>query len=203
MTDAALLPLLQMGLMAGMLHSLDADHVAAVSAMSGEKTSSRWPWFSLHWAMGHGAAVMLVAVAVLLLGMAIPYEMSAIAERAVAFTLIALGLMAWFQLWREYRGHESRPFAARKAAAVGLLHGSAGSAPLLALLPATAMGSPMWGLGYVMLFCLGVVLAMLLLGKALASSLSTMHRSMRYIAVLLRPLFASFSLGLGIYLGFF
>lgn len=203
MTDATLLPLLQMGLLAGMVHSLDADHLAAVTAMSGEKSRSRWPWFSLHWALGHGAAVMLVAVAVLVLGMSIPHQMSAVAERAVAFTLIALGLMAWYQLIREYCGRERRPFAARKAAAVGLLHGSAGSAPLLALLPATVMSSPAWGLGYVLLFCSGVVVAMLLLGKVLASSLSSMHRAMKYVAVLLRPLFATFSFGLGIYLAFF
>lgn len=198
--DATLLPLLQMGLMAGMLHSLDADHVAAVSAMSGKHSSHRWPWFSLHWALGHGAAVMLVAMAVMILGMAVPYQMSSVAEQAVAFTLIALGIMAWYQLYREYRGAESKPFGVRKAAAVGLLHGSAGSAPLLALLPATALHSPVWGLSYVLLFCLGVVLAMLLLGRALAVSLSTMHRTMKYVALLLRPLFASFSLGLGIYL---
>lgn len=203
MADATLLPLLQMGLMAGMLHSLDADHVAAVSVMSDQKTKSRWPWFSLHWAMGHGAAVIVVAMAVLVLGMAVPWQMSAVAERAVAFTLILLGVMAWYQLYREYRGKETKPFGASKAAAVGLLHGSAGSAPLLALLPATAFSSPAWGLFYIVLFCLGVLLAMLLLGRALATSLSTMHRSMHYVAILLRPLFAAFSLGLGIYLAFF
>lgn len=200
MSDYALWPLLHMGLLAGMLHSLDADHVAAVTAMSGRQSKSRWSWFSLQWAMGHGAAVITVAVAVLLLGAAVPYRMSAMAELAVAFTLIAIGILAWYQLYREYLGRETKPFGARKAAAVGLLHGSAGSAPLLALLPATAIQSPMWGMIYVLLFCLGVLLAMCLLGRALAISLSTIHRRMNVLAMLMRPLFATFSLILGIYL---
>lgn len=200
MSDFTLWPLLQMGLVAGMVHSLDADHVAAVTAMSGKQSRSRWSWFSLQWAMGHGAAVIAVAIAVIVLGAAVPYRMSAVAELVVAFTLIAIGLMAWHQLYREYRGREPKPFGARKAAAVGLLHGSAGSAPLLALLPATAMQSPMWGMGYILLFCLGVLLAMCLLGHALAISLSTMHRRLNFLALLMRPLFATFSLLLGIYL---
>lgn len=206
--------LLQMGLAAGMLHSLDADHVAAVAGLScGESsngsrvTESRgvfsrrlWSPFSLHWAAGHGVAVIVVALAVLLLGMAIPYRMSALAEQAVAYTLIAIGLVAWFQLYCEFRGRHQADVPSNKAAAVGLLHGCAGSAPLLALLPATAMESPAWGLAYVLLFCLGVVFAMLLLGQLLAWSVNSMHRYKHILLYVLRPLLATFALLLGCYL---
>ena len=191
--------LLQMGVLAGMVHSLDADHVAAVAGLSSQQRTSSGPRFSLHWAMGHGTAVLLVAVAVFLLGMAIPYRMSALAEAAVAYTLIAIGAAAWFQLYCEYRGRKRVPPVVNRAAAVGLLHGCAGSAPLLALLPATAMQSPAWGLAYVMLFCLGVVLAMLLLGKLLALSVVSMRRR-RNLLIWVRPLLASFTLLLGLYL---
>jgi sulfite exporter TauE/SafE len=200
--------LLQMGLAAGMLHSLDADHVAAVAGLSSGRSSGtrricdRWYWspFSLHWAAGHGAAVMLVALGVFLLGMAIPYQMSALAEQAVAYTLIAIGLAAWFQLYGEFRGRYKPEVPSKKAAVVGLLHGCAGSAPLLALLPATAMTSPTWGLVYVFLFCLGVVFAMLLLGQVLAWSVGSMQRYQNRVLYVVRPLLASFTLLLGCYL---
>jgi len=47
---------------------------------------------------------------------------------------------------------------------VGVLHGVAGSAPLLALLPLTQMKSPWLGMSYLLLFGLGVFMAMLIFG---------------------------------------
>ena len=50
---------------------------------------------------------------------------------------------------------------------VGALHGMAGSAPLLLLLPLGQMNSPLQGISYLIFFCLGVVVAMLLFGGVL------------------------------------
>jgi sulfite exporter TauE/SafE len=50
---------------------------------------------------------------------------------------------------------------------VGVLHGTAGSAPLLVLLPLSQMSSPWVGLAYLLLFGVGVFFAMLLFGGAL------------------------------------
>lgn len=199
--DNSLLLILQMGLLAGMLHSLDADHMAAVAGISSSTQSSKhWPRFSLQWAAGHGAALLLVAILVFVLGMAIPFRFSALAEHAVAYTLIAIGAAAWFQLLCEYSGRPRRQYLANKAAWVGLLHGCAGSAPLLALLPASQSASPVWGLAYVLIFCLGVLLAMLALAKVIAFSVRNFHSRPRVMLFWLRPLLASVSLLLGVYL---
>ena len=201
MIDGGVWQLVQIGMVTGVLHSFDADHVAAVTGLSSQQRQSKyWSLFSLQWAAGHGVAVLLVAMAVFILGMAIPFRMSELAEQAVAYTLIAIGVAAWFQLYSEHRGQKNRSSRSAKAAMVGLLHGCAGSAPLLALLPISTMESPVWGLAYVLLFCLGVVFAMLLLGKLLAVSMSNIDRKVNISFLWLRPLFATVSLALGLYL---
>lgn len=201
-------PMLQMGLAAGLLHSFDADHMAAVAGISSQQRNERrWSFFALRWAAGHGVAVIAIALAVFLLGLAIPYRMSALAEQSVAYMLIVIGLLAWLQLYGEYRrAHscsEKKTSVANKATAVGLLHGCAGSAPLLALLPATAMQSPAWGMTYIFIFCLGVVFTMLLLGALLAVSVSNLKQHAQRFVLLLRPLMASISLFCGCYLVFY
>ncbi len=50
------------------------------------------------------------------------------------------------------------------ASFVGMIHGLAGSAPLLALIPLTNQESPWLGLAYLILFCLGVLISMLSFG---------------------------------------
>lgn len=199
--DSGSLLMLQMGLVAGMLHSLDADHLAAVAGISSSSERSKhWPQFSLQWAAGHGAALFCVAVLVFVLGMAIPFRFSAFAEQVVAYTLIAIGAAAWFQLLCEYSGRPQRQRLANKATLVGLLHGCAGSAPLLALLPISSAASPAWGLAYISIFCLGVLFAMLLLAKVVAFSVTNFHRQPSVLLAWLRPLLASVSLLLGVYL---
>lgn len=199
--DGGVLLMLQMGLLAGMLHSLDADHLAAIAGISSSSQRSKhWPRFSLQWAAGHGAALLGVAALVFVLGMAIPFRFSALAEQAVAYTLIAIGVAAWFQLLCEYNGKPQRQHLANKAALVGLLHGCAGSAPLLALLPMTSAASPAWGLVYISIFCFGVLLAMLVLAKIVAFSVANLHRRPGVLLAWLRPVLASVSLLLGVYL---
>lgn len=55
------------------------------------------------------------------------------------------------------------------AVMIGILHGTAGSAPLLALIPLSKMASPWLGLAYLSLFAVGVLLSMLFFGGILTS----------------------------------
>lgn len=55
---------------------------------------------------------------------------------------------------------------------LGALHGLAGSAPIFALLPVVGQGSFVMALGYVALFCVGLMLAMLLFGGLLGQTLT-------------------------------
>jgi len=177
----------------GMLHALDADHIMAVSSLSCQKPDKKKSLiFCSRWALGHGAAVMLIGAAVIFMGFAIPEQLSHVAESLVGVVLIGLGI---YVLWDMYRKrahlhfhqhdgmhdhahwhshynhqtqHQDDPHKHSHAPVfVGLLHGTAGSAPLLALLPLSSMTSPWTGFAYLLLFGVGVFISMLLFGGLL------------------------------------
>lgn len=176
----------------GLLHALDADHIAAVSGMASHRPGTRNSvQFCLRWALGHGAVLLLVGGGVFMLGMAIPSSLSALAESLVGVVLILIGLGIVFDLYRKrahihFHSHDDLPRHAHwhihqpntrhneaahqhghAATMIGALHGMAGSAPLLLLLPLGQMGSAWQGFIYLLIFSLGVVVAMLLFGGAL------------------------------------
>lgn len=212
----------------GIVHALDADHVMAVTGMSSTRTGWRASVrFCARWALGHGAALMLIGAAVLLLGMAIPQRLSGLAENAVAVVLILIG--GWV-LWdiRQRRLHvhfhrhdglpehahwhahqHARQHSQRDAhrhehhpLLVGMLHGMAGSAPLLAVLPVAGAASAWIGLAYLLVFGLGVFVAMLVFGGMLRGLWRFLQRWGESVTTGMRLLVASGSIGFGGYLLF-
>lgn len=181
---AELLPLIMLGFSLGMMHALDADHVMAVSALSSEHAGFRRTIsHCMHWALGHGSVLVLSGFLLFGLGIAIPERLTHLAELAVGVLLIALGLMCFRQIYREkleikvhrhgdiehaHWHDSSREHTAHKPVFVGVMHGLAGSAPALALMPAVATGEIAIAIAYLLLFSLGVMLAMLLFGFGFA-----------------------------------
>ena len=183
--------LLALGL--GMLHALDADHVIAVTGLSSigleqqDKKLNRKQGiiFCSRWAMGHGGALIVIGSAVMFLGIAIPETLSHYAENSVGIVLVSLGVYVLWEIRRNevhihFHQHEDgrrhMHWHTHKQAAngkhkhehtpvlVGLLHGVAGSAPLLVLLPLAKMSSPWVGIMYLILFAIGVFIAMIVFG---------------------------------------
>lgn len=172
----------------GLLHALDADHILAVTTLACARPGPGAAFaFCSRWALGHGLTLLVIGGAVLLLGLAIPRELSHWAERLVGVVLIGVGGWVLFDLMRRRLGvgfHRHRDWPAHAhwqrepgsvehghgALLVGVVHGTAGSAPLLAVLPVAAAGSPWVGLAYLLIFGLGV-LAMMLLGGGLLGGL--------------------------------
>jgi nickel/cobalt exporter len=187
--------LLAMAFGLGSLHALDADHIAAVSGLACRKESGRYRVlrFALQWASGHGLMLMLIGGAVLLLGAAIPVALSHWAESLVGVVLVVIGVGVLRDLHRQrlhlqFHHHEGLPGHAHwqhphptssgavatgsprhthRPLLVGVIHGTAGSAPLLALLPLTVQQSPWVGMGYLLVFGFGVFVAMSLFGGLL------------------------------------
>lgn len=213
----------------GLLHALDADHIAAVSGMASHRAGLKSSvQFCLRWALGHGTVLLIVAGAVFLLGMAIPDDLSALAEQAVGAVLIGIGAMIFHDLYRKrahihFHRHDHLPEHAHwhthnhpcdasgkhddtahrhphTATMVGALHGMAGSAPLLLLLPLGQMTSPWQGVLYLLVFSIGVVMAMLLFGGVLGVVFAHFaHLGSRFIQGF-RAVIGLMSIGYGGYL---
>ncbi len=173
------------GLLAGGLHVLAGpDHVAAVLPLAAEGRGAR---AGAAWGAGHGLAVAVLGGLVLSLrGQFDPAPLSSLAERAVGIVLLAVGAWAW---WRA--AHPApRPAQPRAAFGVGLLHGSAGAAHLLGVLPALAL-QPAAAAGWLGGWLLSGVISM----SAVAVGVGALARRPGWQAPLLR---GSGTLALGV-----
>jgi ABC-type nickel/cobalt efflux system permease component RcnA len=88
----ALIGVLGIGLLLGVKHATEVDHVAAVSAIVSEQGSLRRALrIGGLWGAGHTVSILLAGLAVLGLHLAIPGPLARILEMAVAVMIIALG----------------------------------------------------------------------------------------------------------------
>ncbi len=189
--------ILGLGLLLGMQHALEADHIAAVSSIAARRTNvAEIVKHGLTWGLGHTITLFLFSGTALILGRAIPEGFAQPLEAAVGLILIVLGGNL---LWRlrcdriHVHGHrhadgvahfhlhshagETLPHAANPHAhrhgirwrtlAVGLMHGMAGSAALLVLAVARAPNH-FDGLLYVALFGVGSMIGMAALSSLIA-----------------------------------
>ncbi|HED17831.1 MAG TPA: urease accessory protein [Gammaproteobacteria bacterium] len=224
--SSSILAILGLAFGLGLTHALDADHIMAVSSLSGSRASLRDTLhFCGRWAIGHGLTLLLIGSAVLLLGMALPAELSQLAEMAVGWVLVGLGLYVFWSLRRtqahlhyhhhdgvarhaHWHQHDHLPASSddhhshrhHGAVMVGVLHGMAGSAPLLAILPLATQSSPWYGMAYLLMFCVGVLLAMLVFGGALGSVFGWLNRKGHTAVRLVRASVALGTITLGAYL---
>ncbi|MET0551891.1 MAG: urease accessory protein [Vicinamibacteria bacterium] len=81
------------GLVMGVRHAFEADHLAAVATLA---TRARGPWSGLvqgaAWGLGHTLTLLLVGGTCLLLGAAVPERWAVRLELVVGFMLLALGV---------------------------------------------------------------------------------------------------------------
>lgn len=167
--------ILVLGLLAGMRHALEADHLAAVASLATRGRSARSVLLQgAAWGLGHTATLLLVGGLCLLLGAAVPARASAALECLVAVMLVLLGAQVLWRLYRQHgRVHAQAPAHVHvaplphRALVVGAVHGLAGSAALLVLTLA-AVRSPWMGLAYVGLFGAGSIAGMVALCALLA-----------------------------------
>lgn len=90
---AAPLGIAMFGLILGMRHATDADHVIAITAIvSGERRLSAAARIGIAWGLGHSLTVFLVGGVIILFKLAIPPRLEMGMEFAVAVVLILLGL---------------------------------------------------------------------------------------------------------------
>ena len=166
--------LLLTGLVLGMRHAFDRDHVTAVTHfISLEPDPIKSAWFGFRWALGHAVTVLVLGSLILLLHLKFEPAFERYAELAVGITLVALGCWRLILLAAERRhahahqhrhtthahphSHEpGREHVHRFAPTlVGMIHGASGTAEVLVLVPITFMSPPWLAYLYIGLFSLG------------------------------------------------
>jgi ABC-type nickel/cobalt efflux system permease component RcnA len=220
--------LLGVGLVFGLKHALDADHLAAVSTIATEhKSLLRSSLVGALWGVGHTIALLVAGVAVLLLHVEIGERTALVLEFSVALMLIALGANTLRKLARggrlhvhthEHHGHvhahphvhDGSPDAPHthhgfrlgvRPLLVGMVHGLAGSAAVMLLVLST-IPSPMVGFAYIGAFGIGSIGGMLCMSAlvALPARLTATRFSQAHLAV--RTLAGVFSLVLGLIMAY-
>jgi sulfite exporter TauE/SafE len=173
------------GCIAGIIHVLSGpDHLAAVAPLAARRRYKVWKT-GLLWGLGHTWAVWLIATAAVLARNAMPLDViSGWGDRLVGVALIFIGLMSLrralsFRVHYHEHEHDNERHAhfhihkrthddgrahthehSHVPFGVGLLHGVAGGAHFVAILPAVALPSLASGVSYVAGYGIGTILAM-------------------------------------------
>jgi cytochrome c biogenesis protein CcdA len=160
---------LWLGLLFGLRHALEPDHVAAIAALATRSQSTtQTVRIAGFWGLGHASTILLLTLLLSACGVTAPRAAAPWLEAAAGMLLIYLGIDVLRRL-RSLRDATAPapPRTAPRAFAVGAVHGMAGSAALtiavVPLLPSrTAIGV------YLILFGLGSALGMVLCSLVVA-----------------------------------
>jgi len=107
-----LIAALGLGLLLGTRHSLDPDHVVAVSTIVSEyRNPLKSFWVGVSWGLGHTATLFLVGVVIIALRLTIPDRMALLLEFLVGIMLVGLGAQVVYGFWKRkvhqhVHGHE-------------------------------------------------------------------------------------------------
>jgi len=151
----------------GLRHATEPDHVAAVATLVPEQRNARRAMqLGAAWGLGHSLAILACGGALLMFRQSMPERTSDWLELMVAGLLLVLGLRS---IVRALRGpsalqeadhaHPTQRHSRRKSLLIGLLHGTAGSGSLAALVFAN-MPDLRAGLAYMVFFGAGSLLGM-------------------------------------------
>lgn len=164
-TSAAIL-----GLLLGLRHATDADHVVAVTAIvSGERSLTRAARIGVLWGVGHSITLLAVGGIIVAFRLVIPPRIGLGLEFGVALMLILLGFSNLRNSVSPAEAHEHQSaFRGLRPFFVGIVHGLAGSAAVALLVLATIRDTA-WALAYLAVFGVGTIVGMMLVTVLLAA----------------------------------
>ncbi len=162
--------ILSLALGFGMLHALDADHVLTVTGIAARE--NQWQKilkYSSHWAIGHSLSLLSAGFFVFLLGISFNSAFSHYAELIVAVILAIIGVRILAESMKQIFGlkfssEKNHTLSSRRALIVGGIHGVAGTASILALIPVSKITEPVLALSYLVFFSVGVIFSMFVFG---------------------------------------
>jgi nickel/cobalt exporter len=184
-----------LGLLLGMRHSTDPDHVVAVSTIVSKQRSIRHAGLiGTIWGLGHTLTIFAVGSLIILFGVVIPPRLGLSMEFSVALMLILLGVLnltGVLQRLTAYLTRNRKPVPALDKAetlldrtvgrfglyqcvrplVIGIVHGLAGSAAV-ALLVLSTIHSPVWATVYLLVFGAGTMVGMMCMTAVMAVPLA-------------------------------
>jgi high-affinity nickel-transport protein len=159
-----------LGMLIGLRHAFEPDHLTAVSTLVSETHSPRQGvWLGVLWGLGHTISLFVVGSVLAIVGATLPVGAAVAFELAVAVMLLVLGVRAIaVAMNTASHGHRDAKIAGRRwrPVVVGLVHGLAGSGALTALVFAQLPGTA------ARLLYVGVFGAGSIVGMGLASGLA-------------------------------
>ncbi len=221
-----MISLFVVGLLLGMRHALEADHVAAVAALASSQNSFKQAIKQgLAWGLGHTITLFIIGSIVIWMDSIIPQSLAHTLEFLVGVMLVILGADVLRRVIRQkihfhLHNHLSKThFHAHSHAnqithtetnhqhqhenkfplrflLVGLMHGMAGSAALI-LLTLENINSPWQGMLYILLFGLGSMLGMGLLSLAIALPLRSSAKGLTWLNNSLQTAIGLFTIIIG------
>ena len=173
---------LLLGLLVGLRHAFEPDHLAAIGNLVLETRSARrGVLLGAIWGLGHTLALIVVGTVLIFAGTALPSSLAAAFECCVAVMLVLLGVRGIARALREGAAgeprrhrhgavehehalgsahvHLGRATFAWRPLAIGLVHGLAGSGALTALVFAELPGTTL-RIAYITLFGAGSIAGM-------------------------------------------
>jgi len=190
-----------LGLILGMRHSTDADHVVAISTIVTRQRSIRSAaLIGSIWGLGHTITIFIVGALIILFGVEIPPRLGLSMEFSVAIMLILLGVLnlsgilqkitTYFtptntgrapasdgqpttrmERWLEQSVGRFGLYQCLRPLIIGLIHGLAGSAAV-ALLVLSTIHNPAWATVYLLIFGIGTMIGMMCMTAAIAVPLT-------------------------------
>ncbi|WP_232324820.1 HoxN/HupN/NixA family nickel/cobalt transporter [Halobacillus mangrovi] len=148
---------LSIGFLLGIKHSLEPDHIVAVSTLARKhKSIKRSSLEGVTWGIGHTLTIALVGVIVFLMKVSIPNSLATVFEGLVGIMIIYLGVKSVIDTIKQKQMNHKlyRP------AVIGFVHGLAGSAAMIVLLM-TTVDSMTHAFLYLALFGGGTILGMM------------------------------------------
>jgi sulfite exporter TauE/SafE len=218
--ELSIFSILLVGFVLGLSHAVEADHLAAVSAIVSEKKSL----FSASiigglWGVGHTISLFIVGALVIFLKLQISESVEARLEAIVGGMLVLLGLNALrkvltaeeihahphshdghahahLHLHKDETEEKSHHGLSPRSVFIGMIHGLAGSAALMLLVIPT-ISSPIVALVYILIFGVGSIAGMMLMSFLIglpfhftANRFDVLNKAIRFCA-------GVFSLGWG------
>lgn len=158
---AEALPVALLGLLLGLKHATDADHVAAVTAIvAREGAFGRAARIGALWGVGHSLTVLVIGGALVAFRVTIPARLGLGLEFLVALMLIVIGFVT---IRSGTRADGDTDIAASRDGwrplAIGVVHGLAGSAAV-ALLVLAVIPQSAWAIAYLVVFGAGTIVGM-------------------------------------------